>query len=126
MPSPYQRDLFRALARRPEVRMRVYYLEASRPDSPWPEKPLENYETVLPGGARLWKGIAIGGTGRSPEIGACDFIVVNSLMSFTAQWLMRGPLRRKRSVFGESVLAAAAGFTRRSRRLCIVRQALPP
>ena len=49
VPSPYQRDLFRALAQRSEVELRVHYLEASSPDSPWPEKALADYESVLPG-----------------------------------------------------------------------------
>ena len=31
VPSPYQRDLFRALAARPEIELRVYYMEATSP-----------------------------------------------------------------------------------------------
>ena len=50
LPSPYQRDLFHALSQRSEVRLRVFYLEADAPDSPWPKSELESYETILPGG----------------------------------------------------------------------------
>ena len=34
VPSPYQRDLFGALAAREEVDVSVYYLESAAPDSP--------------------------------------------------------------------------------------------
>ena len=37
VPSPYQRDLLRALAQRPEIELSVFYLEAGVPDSPWPK-----------------------------------------------------------------------------------------
>jgi glycosyltransferase involved in cell wall biosynthesis len=99
VPSPYQRDLFRALSRRGDVRARIYYLEASRPDSPWPEKPLEEYETVLPGGHVPLRNDRCQWNWPLPKIDACDFVVMNSLMSFTAQWLMRAGLRRKRWIF---------------------------
>ncbi len=49
VPSPYQRDLFAALAARPEVDLHVYYMERAAPDSPWPEKPLAAYEEYLKG-----------------------------------------------------------------------------
>lgn len=93
VPSPYQRDLFRALARRPEITLDVHYLEAASPDSPWPEKPLADYEHILPGfwlpagSARLhlnW---------NLPDFGKYDIVVMNSLISFTAQWIMRFRLK---------------------------------
>jgi hypothetical protein len=40
VPSPYQRDLFGALAAREDVDLSVYYLERGSPDSPWPRQPL--------------------------------------------------------------------------------------
>ena len=49
VPSPYQRDLFGALAAREEIDLSVYYLEAAVPDSPWPEKELRPFEKILPG-----------------------------------------------------------------------------
>jgi hypothetical protein len=49
VPSPYQRDLFAALASRSEIDLSVYYMEAASPDSPWPERPLATYEQILPG-----------------------------------------------------------------------------
>ena len=95
VPSPYQRDLFRALAKRPEITLDVYYLEAASPDSPWPDKPLESHEHILPGfwigagGARLhvnW---------NLPDVRNRDIVVMNSLISFTAQWLMRFRLKNR-------------------------------
>ncbi|MEP6671912.1 MAG: glycosyltransferase family 4 protein [Chthoniobacter sp.] len=99
VPSPYQRDLFRALAQRPEVDLSVYYLEASAPDSPWPQKALEPYEKILRG---FWFSI---GSARChvnwplPALQEFDVVVMNTLMSFTAQWLMRTALRSKRWFF---------------------------
>jgi glycosyltransferase involved in cell wall biosynthesis len=99
VPSPYQRDLFAALARRDDVELSVHYLEAESPDSPWPSKPLQVYEHVLPG---RW--IAVGNARVHinwplPDLRECDLVVMNTLMSFTAQALMRGPLRRRRWIF---------------------------
>ena len=95
VPSPYQRDLFRALAAHPDVRLRVFYLEAASPDSPWPEKPLAPYEEILRG---FWFAL---GTARThvnwplPALDHFDVVVMNTLMSLTAQWLMRTALRKK-------------------------------
>jgi glycosyltransferase involved in cell wall biosynthesis len=95
VPSPYQRDLFRALAARPEVDLNVFYLEAAAPDSPWPEKALAPYEQILRG---TWLAL---GSARChvnwplPALGAYDVVVMNTLMSLTGQWLMRTSLRRK-------------------------------
>lgn len=89
VPSPYQRDLFAALAARGDVALRVHYLEAAAPDSPWPDKPLAAHERVLRG---RWLAM---GTVRwhqcepMPDIAANDFLIVNSYMSSTAQALMR-------------------------------------
>ncbi len=99
VPSPYQRDLFRALAERPEVDLSVLYLEDAAPDSPWPEKALAPYERRLPG---FWFPL---GSARVhvnwslPPLGSFDVVVLNTLMSLTAQWLMRGPLRGKNWMF---------------------------
>ncbi|MEA3207643.1 MAG: hypothetical protein QOE70_700 [Chthoniobacter sp.] len=98
VPSPYQRDLFAALARRTELDLRVYYLEAEAPDSPWPARPLAAYEQVLPG-TWLALGSARCHVNRLPDLRDCDMVVLNTLMSFTAQWLMRVTLRRRPWVF---------------------------
>ena len=100
VPSPYQRDLFRALAQRSEVELRVHYLEASSPDSPWPEKALADYESVLPG---RWFAL---GNARChvnwplPDLRECAVVVLNTLTSsLTGQWLMRTKLRQQRWIF---------------------------
>ena len=49
VPSPYQRDLFSALASEPDCSLRVHYLEDAASDSPWPTRSLAPYEKVLPG-----------------------------------------------------------------------------
>lgn len=99
VPSPYQRDLFRALAAHPEIHLRVFYLEAASPDSPWPEKPLAPYEEILRG---FWFAL---GTARThvncplPNLDRFEVVVMNTLMSLTAQWLMRTALRKKPWIF---------------------------
>jgi glycosyltransferase involved in cell wall biosynthesis len=99
VPSPYQRDLFRALALRPEVDLSVYYLEAASPDSPWPQRALESYEKILRG---FWFAI---GSARChvnwplPDLKQFDVVVMNNIMSLTAQWLMRTILQHKPWLF---------------------------
>ena len=99
VPSPYQRDLFRALAAHPQVQLSVFYLEAASPDSPWPEKPLAPYEKILRG---FWFPL---GTARThvnwplPALDGFDVVVMNTLMSLTGQWLMRTRLRKKPWIF---------------------------
>jgi len=105
VPSPYQRDIFAALARRPDIDLRVYYLEAAAPDSPWPEKTLPAYSQILRG---IWFPI---GSARChinfplPDFRDRDIVVLNTMMSLTAQWLMRVTLRRKPWIFWGERLA---------------------
>lgn len=110
VPSPYQRDLFAALAARPEVQLDVFYLESASPDSPWPSKPLAAHERILPG---FWFGI------RSvrchlnwalPELATYDVVILNTLMSLTAQRLMRFDLRRTPWLFWGERLGKRAGW----------------
>jgi glycosyltransferase involved in cell wall biosynthesis len=99
VPSPYQRDFFRALSRRQDVRLSVYYLAPNVPDSPWPEEPLQPYETVLPGlrfsirDARLYL------VSKHPRLADHRFVVLNSLMSSLSQWKLRFPDKRQRLLF---------------------------
>jgi glycosyltransferase involved in cell wall biosynthesis len=108
--SPYQRDLFAALARRDDVDLRVDYMEAAAPDSPWPEKALPEYSRVLRG---FWFPI---GPARChvnvplPDFRDRELVVLNTMMSATAQWLMRRRLAGKPWVFwGERLAERAAG-----------------
>lgn len=110
VPSPYQRDLFRALSQRPEVDLHIFYLEAASPDSPWPEKALEPYEKILHG---FWFPI---GSARChvnwplPKLKDYDVVVMNTLMSLTAQWVMRTTLREKRWFFWGERLGRGGQF----------------
>jgi glycosyltransferase involved in cell wall biosynthesis len=89
VPSPYQRDLFRALADEPDVALSVFYMEDSAPDSPWPIEPLAPYERLLPG---FWLPIGsarVHVNWRLPHADQYDIVVINTLMSITGQRLMR-------------------------------------
>jgi poly(glycerol-phosphate) alpha-glucosyltransferase len=99
VPSPYQRDLFRALAQRPEVALSVFYLEAAVPDSPWPEKPLAPFEQILPGRALTLGLVRSQINWPLPRLREFDVVVVSGLTALTAQWLMRFGLRGKRWLF---------------------------
>ena len=110
VPSPYQRDLFAAMAVRPELDLEVCYLEPASPDSPWPEKPLQPYERVLPGFWLPLGSARIHLNWNLPKLQGVDLVIVNTLMSLTAQWLMRGPLRGKRWMFLGEKLAQRKGW----------------
>src|SRR5438874_1732735 len=99
VPSPYQRDLFRALAAREEIDLTVRYLEAASPDSPWPAARLEPYERILPGFWVPFFGARWHVNWNLPRLSEYDFIVLNNFASVTAQWLMWYQLRGKRWVF---------------------------
>jgi len=99
VPSPYQRDLFGALAAREDVDLSVYYLERGSPDSPWPRQPLRPFERIMPG---LW--VPFGGARGHvnwglPKLSEPDVVVLSTFTSLTGQWMMHGGLRRKRWLF---------------------------
>jgi len=114
LPSPYQRALFHALAQRPEIKLRVFYLEASAPDSPWPEKPLASYEEIMRGS---WFAL-----GRArfhynwplPDLRQFDAVVLNiPVNAITAQWLMRFKLRARQPwIFWGERLRERTGWSR--------------
>ena len=90
VPSPYQRDLFQALAARPDLKLNVFYLEESAPDSPWPKSPLEEWESILPG-QTLGRGrVRCHLNWHLPTFDDADIVVINaSLTDWTTQELMR-------------------------------------
>jgi glycosyltransferase involved in cell wall biosynthesis len=104
VPSPYQRDLFRALNARPDVRLQVYYLEASAPDSPWPQVPLQPYERILPGCWFSMAGARFHVVTKLPSLRRHDFLALNSLTSSAAQWLLRFRPKRQRLLFWAEAL----------------------
>jgi glycosyltransferase involved in cell wall biosynthesis len=114
VPSPYQRDIFRALAHRPDIDLNVYYLEKGAPDSPWPELPLESYETILPG---RWFSIANARfhvVTRFPPLRDYRFVILNSLTSTLAQSLMRFRSSGHRLLFWAEQLRPQTSFLRKS------------
>jgi glycosyltransferase involved in cell wall biosynthesis len=109
VPSPYQRDLFGALAARDDVDLDVYYMEAASPDSPWPKKPLRSFERIMPG---FWMpfGAARGHLNWGlPDSSQSDVIVLSSFTSLTGQYLMRSSLRKTPWIFWGERLRENAG-----------------
>jgi glycosyltransferase involved in cell wall biosynthesis len=111
VPSPYQRDLFAALAGRDDLSLQVYYLERRAPDSPWPEAKLAAYEKILPG---FWIpfGSARCHINRGfPPPENFDLIICNTLVSWTAQSLLRAlPSRQPWIFWGERLRRHSSGW----------------
>ncbi|MBK3665349.1 glycosyltransferase family 4 protein [Bradyrhizobium diazoefficiens] len=99
VPSPYQRDLFAALAKRREIDLNVYYMEAGSPDSPWPAVDLERYEHILPGSWYPIGPVRAHVNWRLPNLANADFVILSSYTSLTGQLLMHARLRRSRWIF---------------------------
>lgn len=111
VPSPYQRDLFQALAHHPEVNLQVYYLESGCADSPWTQKPLQPYEQVLPGGCLTWGASRFHLNRHWPDLQAIDLVILNGYQNLTAQILLWIHAHRIPCVFwGEKIVAASSGI----------------
>jgi glycosyltransferase involved in cell wall biosynthesis len=95
VPTPYQRDLFGALAARGDIDLSVCYMAAASADSPWPEKPLRSFERILPGFSLPFGDERINVNWGLPNLSVPDVIVVSTFTSVTGQWLMRYGLRGK-------------------------------
>lgn len=111
VPSPYQRDMFRALACTPGVELSVFYFEAGVPESPWPKAALEPYEQILPGfGFSLGKA-RLQVNWPLPNLRQFDVVVCNTMLtSPTGQWLMRFALRRQPWLFWGEKITAPRGW----------------
>jgi glycosyltransferase involved in cell wall biosynthesis len=99
VPSPYQRDLFGALAAREDVDLSVCYMEGGSPDSPWPEKSLRSFERIMPGFWLSFAGARVHLNWDLPDLASPDFVIVSTFTSLTGQWLMQTGLRGKRWLF---------------------------
>ncbi len=111
VPSPYQRDLFHELSRLPQVSIKVFYLEPASPDSPWPEKQLQPYEQILPGGCLAWGQSRFHINWHSPTLAATDVVILNGYQNLTSQLILHYWAKRVPCVFwGEKIVAASSGF----------------
>src|SRR5262249_52794494 len=110
VPSPYQRDLFRALGARNDVDLSVCYLARRLPENPWPEKPLYRFESVLPGFSIAWGEARVQVNWRMPDIEPFDVVVLSSFTSAVGQLLMHRGLRGKRWLFWGERLHSNSGL----------------
>lgn len=111
LPSPYQRDLFYALSQHPNINLKVLYLEPACSDSPWPEKLLQPYESILPGFHLAWGASRFHINWHLPNITQSDIVVLNGYMSLTAQILLRLQAKQIPCVFwGEKMAGAFSGL----------------
>src|SRR5215467_12134078 len=85
VPSPYQRDLFGALAGREDIDLSVCYMDSVSPENPWPENSLRPFERIMPGFS-----VPLGG-GRGhvnwglPNLSEPHVVVLSSFTSLTGQ-----------------------------------------
>lgn len=111
VPSPYQRDLFYELSCLPEVDLKVYYLEDSHPDNPWPEKALQPYEQVLPGGYLAWGLSRFHWNWHWPHLENVDVVVFNGYQNSIAQLILHTQAKAIPCLFwGEKMVASASGI----------------
>ncbi|BAT55534.1 group 1 glycosyl transferase [Nostoc sp. NIES-3756] len=111
VPSPYQRDIFYALSQHPEIDLQVFYLEPACSDSPWPEKPLQPYEKIIPGFHLAWGLSRFHFNWHLPKITESDVIILNGYMSITSQLLLRFQAKQIPCVFwGEKMVGASGGI----------------
>ncbi len=100
VPSPYQRDLFKALAARPELTTKVCYMEGKCSGYPWPVEPLESWEEVLPGRRIDQHQFRVHWNTRLPQFKQSDVVILNAyLTSVTAQWAMRRAVVGQKWIF---------------------------
>lgn len=111
VPSPYQRDLFFALSQCREIDLQVYYLESGCADSPWTQKPLQSYETVLPGFHIAWGLSRFHLNWHLPSLRDVDVVILNGYQNLTTQLLLRFYGDRVPCIFwGEKMLGASGGL----------------
>ena len=115
MPSPYQRQLFRAIDALPDIDLSVLYFTAGAHDREWKRPDLYPFEQVLPGRTLTWLGPSAHWNPAVMDRIATidpDLVVVSDYSALTAQLAMRR-LRRRRTPFlfwGE-----VPGFSNRGR-----------
>ena len=99
VPSPYQRDLFKAIHSVDEIELSVYYLESAAPDSPWPAAELRDWEKVLPGWCAGKGRVRSHCNWQLPDLPYEDVVVVNTALTdiTTQRLLRRGARSAKRS-----------------------------
>ena len=97
IPSPYQRELFGAIARHDGLIPRVYYFGRTSPEYAWAERELPSYSEVLPGIALhaltpccFLNPTATGRLRRE----STDLVVVGDYFTLTNQLVMRDLNRR--------------------------------
>jgi len=122
VPSPYQRDLFRAIDARNEIDLQVYYLEEAAPDSPWKKTSLESWEHILPGFCIGKSRIRSHVNWKLPQLAEQDFVVVNTAVTdMTTQRLLRGCRKLGPSakwIFWGELLRSGEGIAEKIRQTC--------
>lgn len=111
VPSPYQRNLFAALACHSEIDLQVNYLEMTVDDSPWLQNPLNEYERVLPGFDVRWGSSRFHLNWYLPNFSYADIVVLNGYQSFVSQWILKTQSKKVPCLFwGEKMVGSSTGI----------------
>jgi glycosyltransferase involved in cell wall biosynthesis len=92
MPSPYQRELFKALHADERVDIQVWYYTKSASDRNWSLAPLSSYEQILRGTTLKWLGSSAHlnyGIARLLKEDSSDIFVISDYSAPTTQIAMR-------------------------------------
>jgi len=121
VPAPYQRDLFSAMAARPEIDLSVFYQSVERIDNPWPDSALEDFETALPGRRVSYGSKHTFVNWELPDVRAFDAVILNlSHASPTTQWFMRTQLQEVPWIFWGERLRSQPNALRRAAQSVLV------
>jgi poly(glycerol-phosphate) alpha-glucosyltransferase len=111
VPAPYQRDIFYALSQLPNINLQIHYLESSCADSPWPDKDLQSYENVLPGGFLGWGNSRFHINTHWPNCSNTDVVILNGYQSLTAQLILQIQANQIPCLFwGEKMVGTSSGI----------------
>lgn len=112
VPAPYQRDLFAAMNDRDDLDIQVRYAEGGSPDSPWPKRQLNDYESIYRSFYLSWGGKRFIVNWQLPSTKGFDAVVVNGYVTIPAQVVLRTAFKRMPVIFWAEKLEHAQGGIR--------------
>lgn len=98
-PSPYQRDLFKALSKEKDIAIKVYYCEGDIPDHPWERDEFETFEHILPNFRIQLGNFNFIWNFSIPDLKDTDLVILNGYNTSAAQWFLHFQAKRYPFIF---------------------------